>query len=200
MTGYGNFATAVSAVKLGAVDYLAKPADADEVTDALLAPANEPLSPLMHGRSLSVQLAVIQVPFTPFKAAAKTVGGTLNDTYMAAIGGGVAAYHEAHNAPCEYLRVNMPVNMRTSSDDTAGNRWVPARFPMPIDSGDPATRIKRLAPLLMQARKEPALVVAEGMQQAHGPTHLGLQSFHLGQLALLDRQAEQRLRPLRTDD
>ena len=41
LTGYGNFATAVSAVKLGAVDYLAKPADADEVTDALLAPANE---------------------------------------------------------------------------------------------------------------------------------------------------------------
>ena len=86
----------------------------------LLAPANEPLSPLMHGRSLSVQLAVIQVPFRPFKAAAKTVGGTLNDTYMAAVGGGVAAYHEAHNAPCEYVRVNMPVNMRTSSDDSAG--------------------------------------------------------------------------------
>ncbi len=38
LTGYGNIATAVSAVKLGAVDYLAKPADADEVTDALLAP------------------------------------------------------------------------------------------------------------------------------------------------------------------
>ena len=30
LTGYGNIATAVTAVKLGAVDYLAKPADADE--------------------------------------------------------------------------------------------------------------------------------------------------------------------------
>lgn len=40
LTGYGNIATAVSAVKLGAIDYLAKPADADEVTDALLAPPN----------------------------------------------------------------------------------------------------------------------------------------------------------------
>ncbi|MGI9475540.1 MAG: ActR/PrrA/RegA family redox response regulator transcription factor [Hyphomicrobiaceae bacterium] len=40
LTGYGNIATAVSAVKLGAVDYLAKPADADEVTDSLLAPPN----------------------------------------------------------------------------------------------------------------------------------------------------------------
>ena len=127
----------------------------------LLAPANEPLSPLMHGRSLSVQVAVIQVPFRAFKAAAKQVGSTLNDTYMAAVGGGVAAYHEAHNAPCEYVRVNMPVNMRTSSDDSAGNRWVPARFPMPIDSGDAQTRIRRLSPLLMQARTEPALVVSD---------------------------------------
>jgi two-component system response regulator RegA len=35
LTGYGNIATAVNAVKLGAVDYLAKPADADEVVLAL---------------------------------------------------------------------------------------------------------------------------------------------------------------------
>lgn len=35
LTGYGNIATAVTAVKLGAVDYLAKPADADEVYAAL---------------------------------------------------------------------------------------------------------------------------------------------------------------------
>lgn len=45
LTGYGNIATAVSAVKLGAVDYLAKPADADEVTDALLAPADAKAPP-----------------------------------------------------------------------------------------------------------------------------------------------------------
>lgn len=36
MTGYGNLATAVAAVKAGAVDYLAKPADADMVETALL--------------------------------------------------------------------------------------------------------------------------------------------------------------------
>ena len=45
LTGYGNFATAVSAVKLGAVDYLGKPADADDVTDALLAPSNAKAAP-----------------------------------------------------------------------------------------------------------------------------------------------------------
>ena len=37
LTGYGNIATAVAAVKAGAIDYLPKPADADDVTRALLA-------------------------------------------------------------------------------------------------------------------------------------------------------------------
>jgi len=36
LTGYGNIATAVTAVKLGAVDYLSKPADADDILAALL--------------------------------------------------------------------------------------------------------------------------------------------------------------------
>ncbi len=36
LTGYGNIVTAVTAVKLGAVDYLSKPADADDVVAALL--------------------------------------------------------------------------------------------------------------------------------------------------------------------
>jgi two-component system response regulator RegA len=37
LTGYGNIVSAVSAMKRGAVDYLAKPADADDVFAALLA-------------------------------------------------------------------------------------------------------------------------------------------------------------------
>jgi WS/DGAT/MGAT family acyltransferase len=129
----------------------------------LLAPASEPLSPLMHGRSLSVRMHVIQVPFAPFKAASKKAGGTINDTYLAAVAGGVAAYHESHRAPCEYVRVNMPVNMRTTLDDSGGNRWVPARFAMPIDSGDPVARIKRLSPILKQARTEPALSLSDSI-------------------------------------
>jgi two-component system response regulator RegA len=36
LTGYGNIATAVAAVKSGAIDYLSKPADADDVVKALL--------------------------------------------------------------------------------------------------------------------------------------------------------------------
>jgi two-component system response regulator RegA len=41
LTGYGNIATAVTAVKLGAYDYIAKPADADEIDAALKAKTGE---------------------------------------------------------------------------------------------------------------------------------------------------------------
>ena len=46
LTGYGNIATAVAAVKAGAIDYLSKPADADDVEKALLAkPGERPAPP-----------------------------------------------------------------------------------------------------------------------------------------------------------
>ena len=46
LTGYGNIATAVAAVKVGAIDYLSKPADADDVEKALLArPGERPAPP-----------------------------------------------------------------------------------------------------------------------------------------------------------
>lgn len=45
LTGYGNIASAVAAVKAGAVDYLPKPADADDVVRALLAREDGPAPP-----------------------------------------------------------------------------------------------------------------------------------------------------------
>jgi two-component system response regulator RegA len=45
LTGYGNIATAVTAVKLGAIDYLSKPADADEIHAALMQKRDERAKP-----------------------------------------------------------------------------------------------------------------------------------------------------------
>ena len=45
LTGYGNIPTAVAAIKEGAIDYLAKPADAEDVEKALLA---DPQKKLLH--------------------------------------------------------------------------------------------------------------------------------------------------------
>ena len=45
LTGYGNIPTAVAAIKHGAIDYLAKPADADDVEKALLADPHSKAQP-----------------------------------------------------------------------------------------------------------------------------------------------------------
>lgn len=45
LTGFGNIASAVAAIKVGAVDYLAKPADADDIVKALLSREQKPPPP-----------------------------------------------------------------------------------------------------------------------------------------------------------
>jgi len=45
LTGYGNIPTAVAAVKAGAIDYLSKPVDADDVENSLLASPNTKAKP-----------------------------------------------------------------------------------------------------------------------------------------------------------
>ena len=45
LTGYGNIPTAVAAIKEGAIDYLSKPADADDIEKALLADLNAKAEP-----------------------------------------------------------------------------------------------------------------------------------------------------------
>ena len=45
LTGYGNIPTAVAAVKAGAIDYMAKPVDADDVESALLASPDSKAKP-----------------------------------------------------------------------------------------------------------------------------------------------------------
>lgn len=56
MSGYGNISTAVSAAKLGADDYLPKPVDADEITDALLTPIGSKAPPPDHPVELDKKL------------------------------------------------------------------------------------------------------------------------------------------------
>lgn len=45
LTGYGNIASAVAAVKAGAIDYLAKPANVEDIVNALLADKGTPPPP-----------------------------------------------------------------------------------------------------------------------------------------------------------
>lgn len=128
----------------------------------LMAPASEPLSELWTDRSLSVAFSVIEAELDDLKQAAKAVGGTLNDAFMAAVTGGLAMYHERHGSHPDALRVNMPINVRSAEDsNNGGNAWVPARFAVPVNVVDAADRMRQLHPILVQARMEPALPISQ---------------------------------------
>jgi WS/DGAT/MGAT family acyltransferase len=155
----GTVTDPIGAVKSG-VDFTSSAA-------RILAPASTPMSPVMRGRSLGVHFAVLEAPLEALKKAGKSSGGTLNDAFMAVVSGGIARYHAAHGVSLDEapaVRVNMPVNLRPKGDTpsaSGGNRWVPARFPLPLGPEDATTRIQELHPLLHQARTEPALEISE---------------------------------------
>jgi len=162
--------TLADLAKKGVTDPVTSAVDAQEFAASagrLLAPASEPLSALWTNRSLSVAFSVIEVDLHAMKKAAKSVGGTLNDAFMAAVTGGLAAYHELHGDNPGALRVNMPINVRSANDTGAGaNQWVPARFVVPTNLTDPAARMRQLHPILTQARMEPALPVSRVVYKA----------------------------------
>ena len=114
-------------------------------------------SPLMRERRLLWHFDTLDVPVAGLKAAAATVEGTLNDAYVAAIGGGFRRYHDHHGAIIEDLRVSMPISLRTDEDGIGGNRITIVRFTVPVRLGTPAERIYRIGELCRSARHEPAL-------------------------------------------
>ena len=128
----------------------------------LLAPATSPMSATLRDRSLSLHFAVVERPLADLKRAAKAAGGTVNDAFIAAVAAGLGDYHRSRGDDSTHeVRLNMPVNLRPKGDTSVGgNAWVPARFLVPIVPMDARTRIRRLSPLLLQARTEPALPIS----------------------------------------
>ncbi|MGA7687974.1 MAG: wax ester/triacylglycerol synthase domain-containing protein [Jiangellales bacterium] len=128
----------------------------------LLAPAGVPESPLMTARSLSGYFDYFEAPFGDVKKAAKANGGTINDAFMTVVTRGLHRYHMRHGGAVPGLRVNMPINLRTGTEDAnGGNRWVPARVILPVDEPDASQHMKVLHPLLRQAATEPALMLSD---------------------------------------
>ncbi|MET1048851.1 MAG: wax ester/triacylglycerol synthase family O-acyltransferase [Acidimicrobiales bacterium] len=128
----------------------------------LLAPASEPLSPLMTERSLSVQFHTLTVPLAEMKIAGRRAGGKLNDAFVAAIASGWRRYHDHHGKPAGALRMSMPISVRTAAtENVAGNQFAPARFPVPLTVVDPVHRMKVVRDLVGRARGEPALALTE---------------------------------------
>jgi WS/DGAT/MGAT family acyltransferase len=127
----------------------------------MLAPVPEPLSPELRGRSLDRRLDVIELSMVQLRAAAHASGGTINDVFLAGMGGGMHDYHErlGHEVPA--LRVTMPISLRSENDPPGGNRFTPARFVLPIDDPDPAVRAQIAGNIARRWRAEPAVGMTE---------------------------------------
>jgi diacylglycerol O-acyltransferase / wax synthase len=130
----------------------------------MVAPSPTPLSPIMAKRSLSYRFQTLTLSLPELKAAAKAGGGTLNDAFVAGVASGLHRYHERHGAPVEALRMTMPINVRTDETaDLAGNKFVPARFTVPVAIEDPVEHMRAIHELVDQQRSEPALGLLEPM-------------------------------------
>jgi WS/DGAT/MGAT family acyltransferase len=123
----------------------------------LLAPATRALSPIATARGLSRHLATLDVPVEVLARAGRSVGGTVNDAFLAAVVGGLHRYHERHGVEVQELRVTMPISTRRQGDAQGGNRFAPARFTLPAAIEDPSERMRVLGEIARAWRNEPAI-------------------------------------------
>jgi WS/DGAT/MGAT family acyltransferase len=120
--------------------------------------ADQSHSPLWTERTLRRRLEVIDVPFDEARRAAKELGGSLNDFFVAGAAGGAGAYHRALGAPVDSLRIAMPVSTRTDRS-AGGNSFVPTRVVVPVNLDDPVEQFRAIHALLDRTKHEKALGV-----------------------------------------
>lgn len=119
-------------------------------------------SPLWTERSLRRHLEVFEVPFDDAHAAAKRLGGSLNDLFVTAAAGGAGAAHRAAGLPVGELRISMPVSTRRDGS-AGGNSFTPTRVLIPIDVEDPVERFAAIRERLSTVKGERALGAVSGM-------------------------------------
>jgi WS/DGAT/MGAT family acyltransferase len=119
-------------------------------------------SPLWTGASLGRHLEVLDVPFDETHRAAKALGGSINDVFVAATAAGAGAYHRQLGAPVDQLRMAMPVSTRQGSS-AGGNSFVPTRVLVPAGELDPATRFQQVHEVLGRTKTERAIGLVAGL-------------------------------------
>jgi WS/DGAT/MGAT family acyltransferase len=134
--------------------------DAATLTRALVrevAQTDDRRSPLWGDRTLSWSLELLEAPLDDVKRAAKNLGGTVNDLFVAAAAGGAGGYHRARGAEVDELRMAMPVSTRTDRSAT-GNAFGVSRSLVPVGA-DPVARCDAIHAKLDNVRSEPVLSV-----------------------------------------
>lgn len=126
-------------------------------------PVTRTASPIMTGRRPLRDYSYFDVPLDELARAAHRVDATLNDAFLAGIGGGMRRYHERHLAMVDHLLVSMPVNVRTDQDAPGGNRVTIERFELPVGTADPRRRMERIGQICRTLRSDRAIPYASAI-------------------------------------
>ena len=144
---------------------------AQSVADQVMV-AGGPLSPLMVARSLTRQFETASFDLAPYRRAAQALGASRNTVFVAGITGALLAYHERMGAPCDALRMAIPVSLRRTNagpggavavSPVGGNRFAPARVVVPLGPKDPSKRVAATGRTLANLAAEPGLTMADGL-------------------------------------
>ena len=120
-------------------------------------------SDVMHARSLSRHFELYALSLPSAQRAAKVLGGSINDFYVAGLVGALGRYHEHLGSAVRELRLAMPISTRNRGDDAA-NRFVPARLDIPIQPvDDPQVLFADVRARLAAAKGEAAIGAAENL-------------------------------------
>jgi hypothetical protein len=141
-------------------------------TGRLLAPAPAAGSPELAGRSLDRWLAVADRPLDAFRRAAAATAGTVNDVLLG-VAGAACAYHRTQGEPRRRRPGHDADQHPAPWGPRRGDRFVLARFALPVDDPDPAARVRIARALARSWREEPALgvsgLVAAGLDMLPPP-------------------------------
>lgn len=113
-------------------------------------------SPLWRERTLRRRFDALDVDFDDARAAAKKLGGSLNDFFVCGAAAGIGAYHRSHAEPVDDLRMAMPVSTRTDGS-SGGNNFAPTRVLVPTGDLHPAKRFELVRQLLSTTKTERAI-------------------------------------------
>ena len=125
------------------------------------------LSPVMTQRGPGRVLHTITVGLDELKEAAAAASGTLNDSFMAGITGGLRRYHhERHGSVVDELTVTLPISIRKADDAPGGNRITLQRLRVPLRMADPVNRMRTIGARCRAARAERSLPFTDAIAGA----------------------------------
>lgn len=109
-------------------------------------------APLWTHRSRRRHLEVLRLSLEDAKAAAKALGGSLNDLFVAGAALGAFAYHSERDSPMEALNLTFVVSTRTDRA-SGGNAFTPVPMQVPGGEGlSPEERFHQVRDLMAQRR------------------------------------------------